>query len=91
MLRAVTIACCTLGTILTALVAMSTLGRVAEPATHGFDLAAGYAVLGLFLLTSFPAALLSWRRRSPRLALALSLAFPATFALLLLAAIIAFA
>jgi hypothetical protein len=90
-MRALTIACCLLGAFVTVVVAVSTLGRIAEPATHGFDLVAGYAVIALFVLTSVPAAGLSWRSRSPKVALALSLAFPAVFALLFVAAILAFA
>ena len=90
-MRAITIACCVLGGIVTALVAVATLGRIAEPATHSLDLAAAYAVLGLFLLTTVPAAWLSWRRRLPTLALILSLGFPAVFVLLFIAAVIAFA
>jgi len=91
MTRPLTIVFCALDALATGAVAVSTFGRVAEPATHSLDLAAGYAVLILFLLTAAPALWLSWRRRSPRLALCLSLAFPAVFALLFLAAVIAFA
>ncbi len=90
-MRAVTIISCGLGAIVTAIVAVSTLGRIAEPATRSFDVIAAYAVLALFALTTAPAAWLIWRRRSPRLALMLSLGFPVALVLLFIAAIIAFA
>jgi hypothetical protein len=89
-MRTLTIVFCAFDTLVAGVAAVSTLGRIAEPATHSFDLAAGYAILALFLLTTAPAIWLSWRRRSPRLALSLSLGFPVVFVLLFVAAIIAF-
>jgi hypothetical protein len=89
--RALTLILCAFDAVVALAIAISTLGRIAEPATHSFDLAAGYAVLILFLLTAAPALWLSGLRRSPRLALSLSLAFPGILALLFLAAVIAFA
>jgi len=49
----------------------------ADAATKGLDNAAGWAMVALFALTGAPALLLLWRRRAPRTALALALAFPA--------------
>jgi hypothetical protein len=62
-----------------------------DPATIGFDLAAGWLVTLLFVLTGVPALVLAMLRRAPTTALALALAFPAAFVLLLVAAVIAFA
>jgi hypothetical protein len=89
--RTLTLILCGLDALVAVAVAMETFGRIAEPATHSLDLAAGYAILILFQVTAAPALWLSWRRRSPRLALSLSLGFPGVFALLFIGAIIAFA
>jgi hypothetical protein len=62
-----------------------------DPATKGLDEMAGLLVTGLFLLTGLPALILGWRRATPRLALALAVAFPAAFAVLFAGAVIAFA
>ena len=62
-----------------------------DPATKGLDHVAGVAVTVLFLLTAAPALLLIWYARAPRLALALALGFPAAFAALFVAAVVAFA
>lgn len=47
-------------------------------------------VTALLLITTLPAFVLWLRRRAPRTALALSLAFPGTFAVLFAIAIVAF-
>jgi hypothetical protein len=89
--RTLTLIVCGLDTLVTLAVVVETFGRIAEPATHSLDLAAGYAVLILFVVTAAPALWLTWRRRAPKLALSLSLAFPGFFAVLFIAAVIAFA
>jgi len=73
------------------LVAAGTFLSKSDAATKGLDQAAGYAVTILFLATAVPALVLAWRRRAPRLALTLALAFPAIFVLLFVGAVIAFA
>jgi hypothetical protein len=90
-MRTLTLVTCAFDVVVTLAVVASTFGRIAEPATHSLDLAAGYAVLILFLLTAAPAFWLSWRRQAPRLALSLAFAFPGVFALLFVATVIAFA
>jgi len=74
-----------------AVVAINTFWSTSDPATKGFDEAAGYVVTILFVLTGAPALVLAGFRRAPRLALGLALAFPAAFALAFLAAVIVFA
>ena len=54
----------------------------ADPATRGLDNAAGVAVTGFFLVSAVPALLLAARRRAPRTALLLALAFPGLVLLL---------
>jgi hypothetical protein len=61
-----------------------------DPATIGFDTAAGVIVTGLILLTAVPSLILAYRGRAQRTALALALAFPAAFALFFVAAVIIF-
>jgi hypothetical protein len=62
-----------------------------DQATRGLDQLAGLAVTLVFLLTGAPALILAWRNRAPRLALVLSLSFPAAFAVLLAVAIVTIA
>jgi hypothetical protein len=61
-----------------------------DPASIGFDYAAGAIVTGLFTVTGVPALILVFMRRAPRAALALALAFPAVFVVLFIAAAIIF-
>jgi hypothetical protein len=56
----------------------------ADPATQGLDVAGGYAITILFVLTGLPALLLAGLNRAPRAALGLALAFPVAFVLLLI-------
>ena len=71
-----------------AIVAAALTSR-SDPATTGLDEAAGWAVTALFLFTGMPAIVLAWRRRAPVTALVLALVFPAVFAVLLIAVLVA--
>ena len=73
------------------LICAGTFWSQSDPATKGLDNGAGAVVTALFLLTGAPALWLAWRKRAPRLALALSLGFPAAFAGLFIVAVVAFA
>ncbi len=73
------------------LVCAGTFLSQSDPATKGLDTFAGFAVTVVFLLTGVPALALAWRNRAPRLALALSLAFPTGFVLLFAVALADFA
>ena len=88
--RAITIAVALLDAAASAVVAVASYTSGSDPATVGFDYAAGVIVGVLFLLTGLPALVLSYRKRAPRTALILALAFPAVFAVLFLAAVIIF-
>ena len=59
-----------------------------DAATRGLDQAAGVLVTALLLITTVPAFALWLRRRAPRTALALALAFPGTFAVLFAIAVV---
>lgn len=72
-------------------VAAATFLSLSDPATKGLDVTAGILVTALFVLTGLPALLLAWRAAKPRLALGFALAFPATFVVLFVGAMIAFA
>jgi hypothetical protein len=61
-----------------------------DQATKGLDNAAGLAVTALYLVTGAPALVLVLKGRAPKTALALALAFPAAFAVLFIALVIAF-
>jgi hypothetical protein len=71
-------------------VAVAAYNSGSDPATIGFDYAAGVIVSALFLLTGLPALILTYRKRAPRAALTLALAFPAIFAILFLTAVVIF-
>jgi hypothetical protein len=88
--RAITIAVALLDAAGCAVVAVASYNSGSDPATIGFDYAAGVIVGVLFLLTGLPALVLAYRRRSRRTALILALAFPAVFAVLFLAAVVIF-
>lgn len=89
MRRRVTFAICALDFILWGAIAMATFLSGADAATAGLDRAAGIAVTILFALTALPAFLLALARRTPNLALGFALGFPAAFALLFGAAVLA--
>jgi hypothetical protein len=88
--RAITIAVSLLDAAASAIVAVASYNSGSDPATIGFDYAAGVIVGVLFLLTGLPALVLAFRQRAPRTALILALAFPALFAVLFLAAVVIF-
>ena len=90
-IRGITIAVCLLDTALWVVAAVAYLGSVSDPATAGLDTAAGVVVTGLVLVTAVPASILAVMGRLPKTALTLAVAFPALFAVLFLAAVIAFA
>jgi hypothetical protein len=73
-----------------AVLAVAFLNSGSDPATKGFDIAAGWITIILLVLTAVPALVLSFVRRAPRIALAFALGFPASFALLFIAVAIAF-
>jgi hypothetical protein len=60
-----------------------------DPATKGLDNIAGLAVTVVYLATGAPALMLALTGRAPRLALTLSIVFPAAFAVLFVVAILA--
>ncbi len=74
-----------------AIIAVATYNSGSDPATIGFDYAAGVIVTGLFVVTGLPALVMAFIRRAPKTALALALAFPAIFILLFAGAVILFA
>jgi hypothetical protein len=89
-IRAATIIIAVLDTLAGAAAAWVYFDSNSDPATIGFDTAAGVIVISLLLLTAVPSLYLAFRGRVPRTALALALAFPATFALFFIAAVIIF-
>jgi hypothetical protein len=67
------------------LAAFNLLMTDGDPATRGLDQLGGYSITILFVLTGLPALALILTNRAPRAALALALAFPAAFLVLLVA------
>jgi len=61
-----------------------------DPATKGLDVAAGWIVVLLLLITGAPALVLASTDRAPKAALTLALIFPAGFVLIFIGAVIAF-
>lgn len=61
-----------------------------DPATLGLDVAAGWTVTILCLVTAVPAFVLALFGRWPKIALALALAFPAAFVVMFVAVVIYF-
>ena len=90
-LRKATVMTCLLDAAVLAVVAFAMFNSASDPATKGLDQAAGYIVTALFLVTAAPAVALVLFGRAPKTALILALAFPAAFAGLFIATIIAFA
>jgi hypothetical protein len=73
-----------------AFVAFAAFTSGSDAATRGLDEGAGLVVTALFLVTGAPALALGLSGRAPRTALTLALAFPAAFAALFVAALVAF-
>jgi hypothetical protein len=73
-----------------AVVARYTLLSESDPATMGLDVAAGWIVTMLFLVTAVPAFVLALMRRQPKTSLALALVFPVGLAALVVAAVVYF-
>ena len=91
MVRVVTVIVCILDMIGWLLGANAYFVSQSDQATAGFDDAAGVIITILFAITVVPAFALVLTGKLPRTALTLALAFPAIFAILFVAAIIAFA
>jgi hypothetical protein len=90
-MRAATIIIGILDALAAALIAVAAYYSGSDPATIGFDHAAGVAAIGLFVVTGLPALIVATSRRAPKTALSLVLAFPAAIVLLFVAAVILFA
>ena len=86
--RPATIILCLLDAAAWAFLAGTYFFSGSDPATKGFDIAAGALVTVLFVMTAVPALVFALRRRLPKTALALALAFPAAFGLLFLTAVL---
>jgi hypothetical protein len=74
-----------------AAIAWASVTSTSDPATIGFDRAAGVIAALLFALTGAPALALTFLAKAPRAALAFALAFPALLAALFVATVIYFA
>jgi hypothetical protein len=90
-IRIVTIVIGFLDALVSAVIAVASYNSGSDPATIGFDYAAGAIVAVLFAVTGLPALIVAYRRRAPRTALGLALAFPALFVVLFVATVIVFA
>ena len=88
--RIVTLSIAIIDTVAFALIAAATFLSGSDAATKGLYVAAGLAVTALFVVTGLPALILAWRGRWPRLALGLSLAFPAVFVAAFVAVVVSF-
>jgi hypothetical protein len=88
--QAITLAIALLDAAGCIVVAVAAYNSGSDPATIGFDYAAGVIVGALFLVTGLPALILTYLKRAPRAALILALAFPAIFAILFLTAVVIF-
>jgi hypothetical protein len=76
--------------IAAAAIAFAFFGSGSDPATKGFDVAGGWVVILLLLVTGAPGLALALARRAPNTALALVLGFPVGFILVFIAVVIAF-
>src|ERR1700723_676838 len=90
-IRIVTIVIGLLDALVSSVIAVASYNSGSDPATIGFDYAAGVIVAVLFAVTGLPALIIAYRRRAPRTALGLALAFPALFVVLFVATVIVFA
>ena len=71
-------------------IASATFLSGSDQATKGLDNVAGKAVTALILVTGVPALVLALNARAPKTALTLAVAFPAIFAVLFIALVVAF-
>lgn len=85
-LRRAAIFICIADTAVVCLLAGALIFNTSDPATSGLDMLAGLAILGLLAFTVLPAAMLLWRRRSEKLALAFALGLPVLIVILVIAA-----
>lgn len=90
-LRRAAILLCIAETAAVCLLAGALIFNASDPATSGLDTVAGLAVLGLLSLTVLPAAILLWRRKSEKLALAFTLGLPVLIVVLVIVAAMAIA
>jgi hypothetical protein len=88
--RTATFIVCIVDAAMWAFVVFASLTSQSDAATKGLDQGAGLIVTALFLFTGAPALALTLLRRAPIVALTLALAFPAAFAAVFIAAVIAF-
>jgi uncharacterized membrane protein len=72
-------------------IAIALFGSGSDPATKGFDAAAGWLVVLLLVATGAPGFTLALLSRAPKSALTLVLGFPVGFVLFYIVAVIAFA
>lgn len=89
-LRFVTIIVSILDFLAWIFIASATFLSGSDQATKGLDNVAGMAVTALILVTGVPALVLALKARGAKTALALALAFPATFAVLFIALVVTF-
>jgi hypothetical protein len=87
--RTATLVVAVIDAIAWAVIALAAFMLRSDAATKGLDAAAGWAVTALFLVTGAPALVLAWQQRAPVTALLLALAFPALFAALFIAVLVA--
>jgi hypothetical protein len=80
--RTVTIIIGFFGAVVCGIIVWASVTSTSDPATIGFDGAAGAMVALLFAVTGAPALVLSYFGKAPKTALTLAIAFPAVFALL---------
>lgn len=85
-LRQAAIILCIFDAVAACFLAGALLFSASDPATSGLDMLAGLAILGLLSLTVLSAAILLWRGKSAKLALAFSLALPVLTVALVIAA-----
>ena len=76
--------------VVAAAIALALFGSGSDPATKGLDIAGGWVVIILLLVSGVPGLLLALARRAPKIALVLTLGFPVGFVLFYIAAAIAF-
>jgi hypothetical protein len=89
-MRIATIILCLLDALGWAVIARYTLFGPSDPATMGLDVAFGWIVTALLLVTAGPAFALATARRAPKTSLVLALAFPFGVTALVVAGVLYF-